>query len=56
MKHYSYINRPNLHFRDVSVVIFTIVFVTMISINTENFIPKNFILDNLSRKCNFNGY
>ena len=44
------INRPNLYLRDVSGIVFTIVFAPTFYIYPENFIPKCFILDDLLRK------
>ena len=44
------INRPNLYLREVSGIVFTIVFAPTFYIYPENFIPKYFILDDLLRK------
>ena len=63
LKHYNYIgeelqdiNRPNLYFRDVPGIVFTIVLVTRLYIYPEKFIPKYFILDDLLRKNHFHGF
>ena len=47
------INRLNLYLRDVSGIVFKIVFVTTFYIYPESFIPKYFILDDLLRKTIF---
>ena len=50
------INRPNLYLRDVSGILFTIVFVMTFYIYPENFIPKYFKLDDLLRENHFHGF
>ena len=50
------INRSNLYLRDVSGIVFTIVFVTTFYIYSENFIPKYFMLDDLLSKNHFHGF
>ena len=50
------INRLNLYLRDVSGIVFKIVFVMTFYIYPENFIPKYFILDDLLRRNHFYGF
>ena len=47
------INRPNLYLRNFTGIVFVIVFVTRFYIYPGSFIPKCFMLDDLSRKNHF---